>query len=121
MSNFNDDLELILNNLGMNGKFITDKLRVYDKYKNLADLVEQGRHIELPYKVGEIVYKIGTDNKIRKYVVKTVELGTKNSYSDMEFYDCIDGYQFRPEDFGKTVFLTRKEAEKALEEVKNNE
>lgn len=113
MNNFNDELELILNNLGMNGKFITDKLRVYDKYK---DLEEQNRLIKLPCKVGDTVYKI---KATFSYFSKPIEdrIGLIKIYKDEILYTCTSGIKFSTDAVGKTVFLTREEAEKALAEA----
>lgn len=77
---------------------------------------EEGRLVVLPCKVGDTVY---LPNKYMKRIV---------SFNIVEFYIFKDGYaildnfenEYEIEDFGKTVFLTREEAEKALKEMDGN-
>ena len=76
---------------------IVDRLAAYE------DAEEQGLLVRLPCKVGSTVYRIITR---RLYCV-----GEKDIV-DVEFtLDMLD-------DFGKTVFLTREEAEAALIRLK---
>ena len=68
-------------------------------------LEESGKLIELPCSVGDIVYK---------------EITQHDSYDDSE-YKIISAVCFRLDmlkDFGKSVFLTRDEAEEKLKEMK---
>lgn len=82
---------------------------------------EEGRLVWLPCKIGDVLYlPIDFQNRIytgkcvgfeysrmrRKWVVKVFTSEERNSYEAFEH-------------FGKTFFLTREEAEKALEEMKN--
>ena len=87
---------------------IIEKLAYYE------DLEEQGKLLVLPCKVGEAVYLI-EDYEIWKYKspYEYMEIRKENG----EYIFCIDSMDFRKEDFGKTVFLTKAEAEKALEEM----
>ena len=69
---------------------------------------EEGRLVVLPCKVGDIVYKI---------------MCQRDNFDDRP-YRIITSVNFRldmADDIGKTVFLTREEAEKALMEIKKGE
>ena len=88
---------------------------VIDKLAKYEDLEEQGRLVKLPCKIGTEVYDITWwDNVQEKVVVKgkayyrTVH---KHKITKLPFtYSDID-------DFGKTVFLTKSEAEQKLKEM----
>ena len=91
-----------------------------ERLKEYEDLEEQGRLVKLPCKVGDTVYSIANDGKI--YPVKaTREVRIVNGvlhiicescrYSDLVSYD----------DIGKTIFLTKSEAEAKLKELRGGE
>lgn len=87
----------------------------FEKLTQYEDLEEQGRLIELPCKVGDIVYApIDFENKIFEGKVKSFEYNdikkcwlVKISTSKGLCYEKI-------RDFGKKIFISYKEAEKAL-------
>lgn len=81
-------------------KEVTDKLAHYE------DLEEAGRLIELPCANGDVVYWRNVAGEIKKATICGYNLSA----------ECNDGrgYTIRPEIIGKTVFLTREEAEAAL-------
>ena len=94
----------------------------YD-YKNLLieklgkyeDLEEQDRLIKLPCKIGTEVYDITCEDDIEeKVVVKGkayYRIVRKHKVTKLPFtYSDID-------DFGKTIFLTKSEAEQKLNEM----
>lgn len=90
-------------------------LQVYFKLKDYEDLEEQDRLIKLPCKIGTEVYNIDWwDDAQEKVVVKgktyfrTVR---KHKVTKSTF-----GY-FDIGEFGKTVFLTKSEAEAKLKEL----
>lgn len=90
-----------------------------EKSKEYQQLEEQGKLVKLPCKIGTEVYDITWwDNVQEKIVVKgkvyyrTVH---KNKVTKLPFtYSDIDN-------FGKTVFLTKAEAEAKLEELRGGE
>mgnify|MGYP000577289109 CR=1 FL=1 len=103
----------------------------YD-YKNLLierlgkyeDLEEQGRLAKLPCKVGDTVYGINTDRNI----VSALKIISVKIYSYAIYfnYQLIDGIyknivSFTDFDIGKTVFLTKSEAETKLKELRGGE
>jgi hypothetical protein len=81
----------------------------------LAEADKDGRVVVLPCKVGDTVWRIVRDGEPHI---------TRDEVRDMCFADdmtpCIElvgGRVTFTEKFGKTVFLTREEAEKALQEM----
>lgn len=90
--------------------------------------LEEGKLVELPCKVGDTVYYLGGHyerhktkvyvNEVIKGIVDHITIGQKgvpqidvcDDKNAWTTFDCVD-------DFGKTVFLTREEAEKKLEEL----
>lgn len=100
---------------------ILTKLAVYE------DLEEQGLLVRLPCKVGDMVW----DNDFgypESYEIKAFSYGYCDSYVEPDIEDEIIFYYenytgsitgaFPMSEIGKTVFLTREEAEKKLEEMK---
>lgn len=76
----------------------------YDRLRELAEADEEGRVVVLPCRVGDTVYFVSKRYKcINELTINSVEsivlLGKK---------------------WGKRVFVSREEAEKALEEAKRN-
>ena len=83
---------------------------------------DRTRFVELPCKVGDTVYLIlGVQNRILEFTVQEIRLTSR--FLQLVFAEgstySIWGYRFDLH-FGKTVFLTREEAEKALEEQDSN-
>lgn len=86
-------------------------------FKRIVALMEAdraGRLVVLPCKVGDTVYFALLGRIIEKQVFSIVSF----SNSTRIYCDGTSEY-FRPEDIGKTFFLTREEAEAALETMKN--
>lgn len=78
-----------------------------DEVQDLAKAKADGRLKILPAKPGDIIYR--PEALQFCWVITKVEI-----YEDeIVFIDDSDNI-FRPDDIGKTVFLTREEAEKAL-------
>ena len=93
-----------------------------EQVRELAKAKTNGRLVVLPCKVGQIVYAdCGGD--IIGWEICEIKL---SSDAPDKYYTCgdDDGYAademyFEESDIGKTVFLTREEAEKAIAEVIN--
>lgn len=81
---------------------------VYMKLKEYEDLEEQGLLIKLPCKVWDTVYSVENDN-IKEFVVSNFDVCMKSIYA-------YQGHIFIGE-IGFSVFATKKEAEKVLEEM----
>lgn len=85
-----------------------------DRLEKLAEADRAGRLVVLPCKVGDMVYFALLGRIIEKQIFSIV------SFSDSTRIYCGGTSEyFRPEDIGKTFFLTREEAEKALEAKKD--
>ena len=85
-----------------------------DRMKELAEADKDGRLVVLPCKVGDTVYFDLLERIIEKQVFSIVSFSNST-----RIYCGGTSEYFRPEDIGKTFFLTREEAEKALEAKKN--
>ena len=95
---------------------------VYKKLAEYEQLEEQGLLARLPCKVGDIMFRInkGAKNPVIELTVTQINI-TRRSYNlEVIDRDCGELMCFK-NDIGKTVFLTRKEAEKKLEEMNKNE
>lgn len=99
-----------------------DRLKaMVNRLAKFEDLEEQGLLTRLPCKVGDTVY-VPTRNFVSELRITLVSVDT----NDMEMYFSwllnsgiypnLNG--FYGYELGKTVFLTREEAEKKLEEMK---
>ena len=94
----------------------------YYKLQRYEDLKEQGRLIGLPCKIGDTVYYINTHNrlslfkntvyeaKVARFV--TTRYGTSIVIQIRNEYGCTELYS--EDNYNKTVFLTKEEAEAAL-------
>ena len=84
-----------------------------DRLEELVEADKSGRVVIRPCKVGDTVYFALLGRIIEKQVFSIVSF----SNSTRIYCDGTSEY-FRPEDIGKTFFLTREEAEAALEAKK---
>lgn len=90
-----------------------------NKWQEYKDLEEQGLLVRLPCKVGDDLYCI-VNGEVKK--LKVHSFGIPDfEITDIEF-KYVDGFKIVRfvGEVGKTVFLTREEAEKKLEEMKKN-
>lgn len=87
------------------------------------------QYIHTPCNVGDVVYSYCSESStISPYFIEkfnVVFLGYENEYMLYTFKasyyigdELVDSIDFELNDIGKTVFLTREEAERALEESK---
>lgn len=89
------------------------------KLATYEDLEEQGLLVRLPCKVGDDLYCI-VNGEVKK--LKVHSFGVPDfEIIDIEF-KYVDGFKIVRfvGEVGKTVFLTREEAEKKLEEIQND-
>ena len=93
-----------------------ESLCSYDRLRELAEADKDGRLVVLPCKVGDTVWRIVRDGEPHI---------TRDEVRDMYFADdmtlCVElvgGRVTFTEKFGKTIFLSREEAEKALRGMK---
>lgn len=90
--------------------------------KKYQEADKDGRIVVLPCKVGDIVWaNLDGMRHTRKCVIEFANIG---SHVTTIVFSTVDGlreqYGVNPVSFGKTVFLTREEAEKALEATKDD-
>lgn len=93
-------------------------LRLAEKLKKYEDAEEQGLLLKLPCKIGDTVYSIrelcdlkGT-KVVSEFTVCRFELKKLQ-----QFVVNFDGHRLNIANFGKTIFLSKKEAEKALADI----
>ena len=89
-----------------------DFQKIVKKLAEYEDLEEQGLLLKLPCKVGDTVYYID-DYEIYSDKVNSIEIRKENG----EYIFCIAWMDYKTEDFGKTVFLTREESGQALRQM----
>lgn len=90
-------------------KYISDVLK---KLADYEDLEKQGRLIKLPCKVGDTVYVIVGKN----ISVQKIQRATIDSEGKIEFFTKRRGFALF--NIGKTVFLTKSEAQAKLKELR---
>lgn len=98
--------------------FDNDTSRI-ERAHNLHVADKEGRVIVLPCKVGHRVFALlDTDKHISECEVKQIGLGDEIGFVGLEPIGARGReYGVSLKGFGKTVFLTREEAEKALAEL----
>lgn len=95
-------------------KTLTEQLALLNRIRELAEADKNGCVIIVPCKVGDTVYFALLGKIIEKQVFSIVAFSNST-----RIYCGGTSEYFRPEDIGKTFFLTREEAEKALEAIQN--
>ena len=88
------------------------------RLRELAEADKDGRCVVLPCKVGQRVFALlDTDKNISECEVKQIGMGNEIGFIGLEPIGARGReYGVALNGFGKTVFLTSEEAEKALEE-----
>jgi hypothetical protein len=81
---------------------------------------KDGRLVVLPCKVGDVVYGFHGEKTILPMVAKWIETNTDGWCIAVQYTPMAPRF-YRFSDFGKTVFLSREEAEKALREIQGKE
>lgn len=94
------------------------KFNVYDKLGAYEDAEKQGVLLKLPCKVGSELYVIRKlcDGKQTR-VIENVIANSFDLRALQSFVITSNGHRLNFSNFGKTVFLTREEAEKALADM----
>ena len=93
-----------------------------DRLRKLAEADRAGRLVVLPCKVGDTVYEVTSRKTISEYRVKAIRVELFCTFIE---WDIVAGFVDKSifgvpvDEIGKTVFLTREEAEKALEGKRN--
>ena len=93
-----------------------------DRFRQLVKADKDGRLEVLPCKVGDTLYEVTGRKTISEYRVKAIRVELFCVFIEWEIekgfvWQSLAG--ITPNEIGKTVFLTREEAEKALEGKRN--
>ena len=115
-----------------NGEYIPaywdeDNFKAIKKLADYEDAEKQGLLVRLPCKVGDTVYRVnaGAKQPIIPMTVSEIHFLCYKNERAVRF-DAIGKEDmgescYRLEDIGRIVFLTHEEAERKLEEMKNND
>ena len=93
-----------------------------DRFRQLVKADRDGRLVVPPCKAGDTVYEVTSRKTISEYRVKAIRVELFCTFIE---WDIVAGFVDKSifgvpvDEIGKTIFLTRKEAEKALEAMKN--
>ena len=92
-----------------------------DRLRELAEADKEGRVVVPPCKVGDRLYEVTGRKTISVYKVRAIRVELFGLFIE---WDIVEGFVWQSlsginaGEIGKTVFLTREEAEKALEVMK---
>ena len=107
--------------------WLKDVTELLEELKSYKGLEEQGLLVRPPCKVGDTVYRVnaGAKQPIIPMIVSEIHFLCYKNERAVRF-DAIGKEDmgescYRLEDIGRIVFLTHEEAEKKLEEMKNND
>ena len=105
--------------------WLKDVAELLEELKSYKEAEEQGLLVRLPCKTGDTVYRVnaGAKQPIIPMTVSEIHFLCYKNERAVRF-DAIGKKDmgescYRLEDIGRIVFLTREEAEKKLEELKN--
>lgn len=100
------------------GAIVNNRENYIDKLARYEDAEEQGRLIVLPCKVGDTIYRVSRErDEVWEWEIIEIRILSGIFCDPISFVDDSDNEFFQP-DIGNTVFLSREEAEKALEGMK---
>ena len=92
------------------------------RLRELAEADKDGRVVVLPCKVGDRLYEVTGRKTISVYKVKAIRVELFGLFIE---WDIVEGFVWQSlsginaGEIGKTVFLTREDAKKELEEMKD--
>lgn len=97
-----------------------ESLCSYTRLRELAEADKDGRVVVPPCKVGDRLYEVTGRKTISVYRARAIRVELFSLFIE---WDIVEGFVWQSlaginaEEIGKTVFLTREEAEEALKEV----
>ena len=86
-----------------------------DRLEKLAEADKDGRLLVPPCKVGDVLYRASPSGVVVHRVANVMYRGLTSRW----YIDTIPNLPYAAEELGKTTFLTREEAEKALEAMRD--
>lgn len=86
-----------------------------DRLEKLDEADKNGRVVVLPCKIGDVLYRASPSGVVVHRVANMVYRELTSRW----YIDTIPNLPYASEELGKTTFLTREEAEKALEAMKD--
>lgn len=95
-------------------KTLAEQLTLLKHIRKLAEADKDGRVVVLPCRQGDELWTYCNHPVKRVYSFTVSDVSTLNGRTVL---NTLGLGTIRPEDIGKTVFLTREEAEKALQEM----
>lgn len=107
------------------GRYIVLRDAEQEGVKRLRELAEADKNervVVLPCNLCDRLYEVTGRKTISVYKVRAIRVGLFGSFIE---WDIVEGFVWQSltginaEEIGKTVFLTREEAEEALEAMKN--
>ena len=99
-----------------------ESLCSYTRLRELAEADRDGRLVVPPCKAGDTVYEVTSRKTISEYRVKAIRVELFCTFIE---WDIVAGFVDKSifgvsvNEIGKTVFLTREEADRALEGKRN--
>lgn len=99
----------------------SDDTSKVERIRELLKANKEGRLVVLPCKVGDRLYEVTGRKTISVYKVKAIRVELFGLFIE---WDIVEGFVWQSlsginaSEIGKTVFLNREEAEKALEAMK---
>ena len=84
-----------------------------DRLRELDEADKNGRVVVRPCKIGDVLYRASPSGVVVHRVANMVYRELTSRW----YIDTIPNLPYASEELGKTTFLTREEAEKALKEV----
>lgn len=103
-------------------KTLTEQLALLNRIRDLAEADRDGRLVVPPCKAGDTVYEVTSRKTISEYRVKAIRVELFCTFIE---WDIVAGFVDKSifgvpvNEIGKTVFLTREEADRALEGKRN--
>lgn len=98
-------------------------LKVFQKLKEYEELEEQGLLLKLPFPLGTKKLYLIDGYEIDEIDATGITFykANENAIRPHEIVICVDYCDFYYDDFGKTVFLTKEEAEQELKRLEGAE
>lgn len=108
-----------MNPVDGNAELVDNSIKAYIRLIELEDKIENGTLIELPCKIGDTFYEAVKGLPLEEWEMTSISICRNERFYDLwaERKRDYAHWKFLIEDFGKTCFLTKKEAEAKLKEL----